>query len=391
MFGSGIYGAAALLLLAVVSAVPASAQSLFAGSGLGYAAEPLDARARGLGGVGLGLAEPNLSLLNPASVAGLLAPTVHVTVQSDQFTSTYADTEASGGTVRFPIIHVALPFRERWTASIAYGSFLDRNWGVQRDTTFAIGTDTFQVRDRFASRGGVARLRLGGAYRLMDELALGASVDLYTGSARDTIYRIFPETLLRPAVTASAQRFGGFGFGAGARWSPTEALSVSASASAGGQLEVRPADDAEPTATFDLPVQLAAGASGRITPTTLLAVSARWAGWSSVGGGLTEPGNARDVVSLSGGVEWDALRFGDRVIPLRLGVRSGELPFRAMGAGADAGWAREQAVTAGAGLLLGGGAAILDAAVERGRRDGEAVDLVEDFWRFGFSLTVLGR
>jgi hypothetical protein len=383
-----------LALLAIVTAsggvaAPSAAQSLFAGRGLGYAMEPLDGRARGLGGVGLGLPEPSLSLVNPASVAGLPAPTIHVTLQPDQFTSTYAGTEATVSTVRFPLIHVALPFR-RFTGSIAYSSFLDRNWAVEQDTVVAIGGTLAGVRDRFASRGGVARLRLGGAYALDRRLAIGGSVDVYTGSVQDTLSRFFRDSDLQPAVRGTSLSFRGLGYGAGARWVPNEAVGLEAAVSAGGQLDVRSTNPEVPERTYDLPVTFSAGASGRIAPELLVALSGRWSGWSSVDGAPLV-GEARDTWMLGGGIEWEALRVADRVVPLRLGYRHSALPFRWAGTGTAGAWADERAFTGGLGLRLAGGAAIVDAGVERGQRGGDDAGIREQFWRMAFSLTLLGR
>jgi hypothetical protein len=375
------------LLLATVAAPPASAQSLFAGRGLGYVMEPIDGRGRGLGGVGLGLPEPSLSLVNPAGVAGIPAAALHVSVQPDHFTATFGGTEASSSTVRFPIIHAALPFR-RWTATLGYSAYLDRNWAVQRDTVFGVGGTEIGVRDRFASHGGVARLRLGTAYAVVPRVAVGAAVDVFTGSVQDTTYRIFDEPGFSPAVIASSLSFRGLGYAAGARWVPSEAFAVDASVSGGGELEMR----REGAATFhDLPLQASVGLSGRVTPSTLLAVSGRWSGWSSVDEAMAAQGGARDVWSVAGGFEWDAFRVANQVVPVRLGARHALLPFRWDASPANDGWATERALTGGLGLRLAGGAASIDAGVERGERGGDGAGISESYWRMVFSLTVLGR
>jgi hypothetical protein len=375
----------AALLAGAVSAPTLAAQSLFAARGLGYVMEPLDARGRGLGGVGLGLPEPSLSLINPAGVAGLPAPTLHVTVQPDQFTSAFGESEVSAATVRFPVIHAALPFR-RWTATLGFASFLDRNWAVERDTVLSVGGADMGVRDRFASHGGVSRLRLGTAYAVAPRVAVGAAVDVYSGTVQDTTYRLFQDGTLNPAINASSLTFRGVGYAAGARWVPSEAFAMDASVSAGGQLEMRN-EALATTQTHDLPVQFAAGVSGRVTPTTLIALSGRWSGWSSV----DEAFAARDTWSVAGGIEWEALRVGRNVVPLRLGGRHALLPFQWAGAAGGAEFADERAATLGTGVRLAGGAARVDAAVERGERGGDAAGITESFWRMAFSLTVLSR
>jgi hypothetical protein len=382
--------AAATLAVLVVTPTSLTAQSLFAGRGLGFVGEPLDARARGLGGVGLGLPEASLSLINPAEVGGIPASTLHVTVQPNRFSAEIGDDVSSGGTVRFPLIHAALPFR-RWTASIGYAAFLDRNWSVQRDTLIQLDGRFFQVSDRFASRGGAARLRLGGAYGFDERLSVGAAVDVYTGSATDSTYRAFLDQPLRPSVERQMVSFSGMGYGAGARWRPSEAFAISGAVNAGGQLNMTPELGEGERRSFDLPLQLSVGLSGRVTPTTLVALSGNWAGWSSVDDALEVGGGARDVWALGGGIEWEAIRAGTRVVPVRLGARRAGLPFRWNDAGIAGDWADERAVTLGAGLRMAGGGATIDAAVDRGDRGGAQAGISESFWRISLSLTVLGR
>ena len=78
------------------------------------------------------------------------------------------------------------------------------------------------------------------------------------------------------------------------------------------------------------------------------------------------------------------------VVPLRVGGRYQGLPFRAEGA-TDAPWSAEKAFTLGSGVVLGGGAARTDFSLERGSRGGVSDGLEESFWRFNFSVSVLGQ
>ena len=65
------------------------------------------------------------------------------------------------------------------------------------------------------------------------------------------------------------------------------------------------------------------------------------------------------------------------------------LPFR--WDGADSAFPDERALTAGIGARLGRGAAMLDAAVERGTRGGDAAGFEEPFWRGSVSVTLFAR
>ncbi|MDQ3557314.1 MAG: hypothetical protein M3409_11150, partial [Gemmatimonadota bacterium] len=187
-----------LFLAAAAAATPARAQSLFSAQGLGMPVEPVDARARGLGGAVVGLPGGSLSLINPASVARLPAPALIVSIQPEWTRSSYLGRDVRTSTTRFPLIHAAAPLGERWAVSAGYGAFLDQNFGFERSDTVMFAGEEFAVRDRLVTDGGVARLRLGAAYALGERLALGLGLDVFTGSRTTTSSRnFFPTDTLR--------------------------------------------------------------------------------------------------------------------------------------------------------------------------------------------------
>lgn len=375
------------------SASPAAAQSLLASRGLGYPSQPVDARARGLGGVALGLPGYNLSLVNPAGLAGIPAPTLLVSVQPDHYSATLPGEESSGSTSRFPLIHAAFPIRERWTAGVGYGAFLDQNWAVERSDTLGLGGRRVPVTDRFVSRGGVGRFRVSGSYAASERLAFGAGVDLYSGAARDTLTRSLEG--LATAEYGQEWTYSGVGGSVGFGWVPAPALRLSAAVGAGGTLHVGTAGDtaaSDRDRSYTLPLTLHAGASGRVSRGALVALSAEWSGWSTAGEELASVGGARDSWTVAGGVELDSPdREGTgTAFPLRAGARHSTLPFRWGSAAEGNAFPTETALTAGFGARLAGGAALADVAGERGwRRGGDAFD--ESYWRLTLSLTLLGR
>ena len=393
---------AALGFLALGGSVrAASAQSLFASRGLGYLNAPLDGRARGLGGVGTGLPGANLSLVNPAGIAGLQAPAILVAFQPDFYSSDAGGASNSGTTARFPLIQVAAPFGTRWAASAGYGTYLDQSWSAERQDTLSFtGRAPVTVTDRFVSRGGVARLRLGGAYGVTERIAIGAGLDIFTGELRDTLTRVLNAdtalggTVFTPSRQGTAWGYRGVGGTVGARWTPVEALNLAAAVSFGGQLRARPTGDSVSKLglsgkEYTLPVTVNAGASGRVSVGALLAVSGEWARWSASDADLAAVGGARDSWSLAGGVEWDGSREGRSSFPVRVGARYSALPFRWQGTGSD--FPTEKALTAGLGGRLAGGAAMIDLAGERGWRGGSSAGLDERYWRLTASLTLLAR
>lgn len=379
--------AASLLAL---SASPAAAQSLLANRGLGLVVEPTDARSRGLGGVQVGLAGNDFSWANPAELVGLPAPGMRFVSQFDEFSAEYGATVLDGATARFPLVQLATPIGSRWALSLGFGGFLDQNFAIQRDTTLLIGGDQVEVTDRLSSEGGVARLRLGAGYRVLEALSVGAGVDVYTGSVQRRFGRRF-EGEGAPDCCTTEWDYGGVGALAGVSWTPSEATSLSLSGSFGGTLDAETSDSLSNDGSFDLPVTLQAGGSARVAESLLAAVSADWAGWSSLDAQLAGTGGARDAWSVQGGLEWDGIRFRTRPVPVRLGARQAALPFSWSQPSAATDWTTERALTGGLGLVLAGGATVGDVAVERGWRGGDSAGLDESFWRVTLSVTVLGR
>ena len=381
-------GAAGAALLAGFLAAPAGAQSIFASRGLGYPIEPLDARSRGLGGVTTGLADPDTSMVNPASVAGTTVYGFVVAMQPDRYDATAGSVSSSGTTVRFPLLMAVIPASSRLALQVGYGAYLDQHWRVEQDDSITVSTGRVAVHDRFSSSGGVARFQAGAGYRLTERLSVGAALDVFTGAAHDSSERIITGFL--PAQSEVVYSYSGLGGRLGVRWQPTERTSVSAAVHGGGRIRAE-ADSVGGSERKDYsnPLGVDAGASARIGSATTLVLSGRWAGWSTVNDDLSAAsGGARDAAEVAGGVEYTGLSLLRKTMPLRVGARYGQLPFRWTGTSE---FPNERAVTAGLGIGFGNGAALLDASAERGWRGGDAAGVDEPYWRFSFSLRVLGR
>jgi hypothetical protein len=386
----------ALAALVALAAAPAAAQSIFANRGLGLTVEPQGARSIGLGGVSLGLPYGELSWTNPAAAVGLPAAGLLATFEFDQYSARFADAPVDGTAARFPLLLAAFPFGERWAVSAGFGGYLDQNFSLQRNDQLLVDDDTLFVADQVNSTGGVARLRLGAGYRVIPSLSVGLAADVFTGGVTRTAGRLFPgET--RPRCCSARWRYSGVGLLASADWRPSEAVAVAVSVTSGGTLDAEPEEQLEglggevattvPAASYDVPVTLAVGGSARVAASALLALSADWAGWSTLDQALAASGGAQDAWSVQGGVEWDGLALAGRPLPLRLGGRYGALPFRLAGAE----FPRERAVTGGTGVVLASGAATVNLAAERGWRSGEGPGFDEAYWRLLLSVSVLGQ
>jgi hypothetical protein len=375
----------AALLLAALAAAPAGAQSLLSAYSLGYPLEPIDSRARALGGITTGLPGPQFSLVNPAGLAGLPVAGVTVTFQSDAFTPDGSADRVT--TARFPAIQAAFPIGPRFVASIGYAAVLDQSWESVIEDSLDIAGERRFVRDRFVSRGGLARFRAGAAYTLAPRLDVGLGVDLYTGALRDSVSRAFPDGGLFPSIVGTDYEYEGLGVSAGARYRGP-AVTLAAAVTAAGDLTATAGDSTVESRAYGLPLRLDAGATARVSQNALVAASFRWSGWSAANEALAQSGGARDVMHASGGLEYEGLRLLGRPFPVRAGARWTQLPF-APGDGGE--FPEERALTGGFGLVLGGGAASADLSAERGTRDGGDPLISENFWRVSLSLSLLGR
>lgn len=385
----------ALILFALIgvagTTTPANAQSVFATRGLGYLLEPMDARARGMGGVDIGLPDPQITWSNPAASVGIVAPGLVFAYQYDNFETEQLAGGQDGKTARFPLLLGAAPVGDRFVVQLGLGSFLDQNWQFERpDTLFLPPADTIPVVDRLTSEGGAARVRVGAGARVVEGLSVGLAADFFTGALDRSQGRVFPAGDYATGRETTRWRYGGMGYTAGVDWSPGDAVGLGLALSGGGTLEATVEDGTGAPASYDLPMTVRGGASGRVGQETILALSGAWGGWSSLDGALEAQGGARDTYSVEGGVEWAGIVLRDRRLPIRLGARTAQLPFRWTTADA-AEWADESALSVGLGLVMAGGAVRSDLAAEFGSRGGETSGVDESFWRFAFSLRVLGR
>jgi hypothetical protein len=389
----------ALLSLLCVLPVSAHAQSLFGTQGLGAPLAGLDARARGLGVNGVGLMGLSTSLVNPADQAGILRRGVAASFQPWTGTVSMNGEEGDIGGTRFPVLQVFYP-AGRFTLSAGYSGLLDQSWAIRVEGEADLGSDTVPIVDVIRSNGGLSEIKVGAGYYMNERLSLGLSVGMHTGNLQRSITRQYGDSsLLLPFATTQSWRYSGPTATIGARWDPIRQVRIGASVSWSGTLEAEPDSLSSGTHEYDMPIRLNAGASAQLTPRLLLTASGTIANWSS--GSYTAPGTtattvADRTVDFGAGLEWSELRSGDRVFPLRVGVRTSQLPFHAPGESA----ASELTLSAGLGLQLAGDdfgpLAMADMGFERGTREGwestaNPDGLSEKFWRFTVSISLFGR
>ncbi len=382
----------AVLLLVFVSAPQGLAgQSLLGSRGLGLPIEPLDARSRALGSVGVGLLGPALLPTDPASAAGMAFPALEITLQPQWTEGTMGEeTDHTQGT-RFPVMGFSYPVYSLGGAvTLTMGGFMDQRWELRRESTTELGGTTVPLVEELRSEGGVTTVRLGWAQRLGEDLAIGVGFGSQAGSVSRTFTRTLIDTEpgleVIPYQVRSEWQYSGLSATLGARWDPVDFLRLAGTATWSSSLKADPSEGTEGDgAEFELPMELRLGASGLLTPNLIMNLGLAYAGWSHSAGGLREEDLAGPVWSFGGGLEWTGTELRSRRIPLRVGARKSDLPFRF--AGEDP---IETLLAGGIGInltrpqdLLAGG---VDMAVERGRR--EAGSLVETFWRGTLTIRI---
>lgn len=385
-----------LFLVALAVAIPAtaSAQSLFNAAGLGSLSDPLDARARALGGVGLGLRGPTLMGSDPAAAAAFLLPSVVMTAQPSWVDFNREDTGESGsfrGT-RFPLLGIAYPTVKGLVATFGFESFLDQRYEAESATTLTFGNTPVEVRDEFVSVGGVAQVRFGVARRFGESLAVGLSAGRYSGSVTRRVVRTFgagvDSTVVEPFQAGGLWSYSGLGVTGGASLSLGGVAHVAGSVTWSGSLDATASDDSEgDSRSYDLPVQVRLGASAVLAPGLSVNAGFTSADWSSLDDDLLAGVSSGNTRSYGVGLELSRARVRGRTAPLRVGYRKTDLPF-ALGQGTPT----ETVWTGGLGLNLSQTGTFVPAAVDLALERGDRSDslLSERFWRGTLTVRVSG-
>ena len=164
-------------------------------------------------------------------------------------------------------------------------------------------------------------------------LSVAVSGGLHTGSVTRTYIRTFdslavPTSELIPFTDGGKWRYSGPTAALGAVWDPVQFLRLGGSVTWSGDLEADPSSDTSGEgASYAIPTVFRLGASGVLTTRLSLTVGMSYSDWASSEDGLNPETVAGGVFSYGGGLEWAASGFGDRTLPIRLGIRRADLPF----------------------------------------------------------------
>lgn len=388
-----------ILVATLLVAAPARGQSLFSARGLGLPVQPVDARTRALGGVGVGLFGLNMSMVNPAEIAGFSRRGVTAALQPTMTDISIGDASDNVTGSRFPLMHAVLPVGSRVVLGLGYGASYDQFWSIEMQDTVMIGDSQVGVTDVVRSDGGLGQARLSAGVMLTHNFAVGAAVGLHTGSLERQVDRTFGDsTIYNPFTTQIRWDYSGVIGAVGARWDPDPALRLAASATFGGDIEAEGKEGDAVSRSFSTPLRVAFGASGLLGTELIATLGAEWseAEAEADGGAALPLATADETWRVGGGIEWSGRPDATRSFPIRIGGSWANLPYHL----ADEEKATEWTVGGGIGMRLADAArepyAAADVTLERGSRSGFASPTIESgleesFWRVTISLSLFGR
>lgn len=393
--------AAIMVILALAVAAPARAQSLFSARGLGLPVAPVDARARALGGIGVGILGLNTSMVNPAELSGISRKGITAALQPSSTDVTIGDVTDDVSGTRFPLVHAILPLSQRIVVGLGYGAVYDQFWAIQLADTVTIGDSRVGVNDVVRSEGGVGQARLSAAFALTNSFSVGGAVGLHTGSLEREVDRSFGDSITYdPFTTQIRWDYSGVVGAVGARWDPDPAVRLAATATFGGDIDADGKQGNAIDRSFAAPLRVAFGASGLLGSALIASVGGEWSQAEEDEGEAAVPGlalaTAGDTWRFGGGLEWTGSPGATRNFPIRIGGSWAALPYHL----ADEEEATEWTVGGGIGLRLADAArepyALADVSIERGSRSGFGSatlggGLEESFWRLTISLSLFGR
>jgi len=345
--------------------------------GLGYPVAPIDARAVGIGGTGLGLLGSSFSLINPADMRQHEDPGFGLAFAAEGVTVDGLEEPLDSGRHRFNLIRAVAPVGN-WALGIAFGGAFDQDWSVRFRDTLVLEDGFVPFEETREHDGGISTIDLSGA-RSLGPLAIGFTAQRFTGSLRQTFNRTFdpPRGGAPPLGSAGGTQtlaYKGWRFRGGVAFELNDRVMVSGAVSLKSTLKATPDGDEEALGQVQFPTTFDLGASVKPVPQLLLAGSVGWGAWSSVGS--IGEAQSHDIMQFGGGLEYDGIRLLGGEFPLRFGYRRADLPFSN-----GAVPITERALTGGFGWVFRQGIAEVNVGFDFGTRTNFAREGVEETFR----------
>ena len=374
------------------SAGPVSAQeSVFSLQFLGASEETGDARARGMGVLGVGLDDTRTAItLNPASLGGLSAMTISVMGVGGARTSRTADLEEDATVARFPHERVALPLFGKVVASA--GIVAVRNF--RSDFTLGkLAVDGIDYVRSFERDGTLYTIPVGLAGTLGPHLRAGLTVDFLLGTIDESWVTegdsISPlrsrrrDEMRGQTVTLGLLVRPWTWLRLGGGWNPEFTVERHREIVLEPEPETtttEPPPLRRETATADVrfPQSLRLGAAAALGARFQVAGDYLWREWEAYDGSAYEAESVENESRFGAGVEWTP----SRKYNYRIGGSRYTWP---QSVGGDR--VHETAVHVGLGIAISAGGR-LDLSLEHawiGSLDANGME--ESAWRFGVSLS----
>lgn len=352
----------ALALSTIFFASGVGAQGALSLQGLGYPAGGLSARAEGTGG---GVADFDaLSVVTPASLAGVGSPALFLQYSPEFRRVTTASGSAATTTARFPVIAGVLPMGQSWTFGLSTSTFLDRSSETSLERRQVVGapTDTVTVTEQHKVLGAIDDLRLALAWRGSPGFRIGVGAHVFAGSNRITFLQLFPDSaeFISSAQTGRIS-YAGFAGSLGVEYHPSHVIGFAVSGRKGGDLRAQSGDTA--IGKGRLPDHYSASVTFEGLPGAAFSARVAHDNWSSLNSLSSSGIQAFDAWDVGAGVEATGPRIMQRIIIVRAGARFRTLPF-----GLNGEKVSEKTFAAGFGAPLTRERASLDVAIQRAAR-----------------------
>ena len=372
----------AFALLAIPMAELTAQSSQFGVRGLGLPGRAASARALGTGGA-IGLFDGESSL-NPAALWSLSLATTSVTSTQSWRTSINPGGEGTARDNRFPQFLVGGPIpKTPLSIGISYSTYADRDFTLATAGTASPRGVPIGVIDTLSSTGGISDIRVALAWGISPKLQIGAAVHALTGSNRLASRRVWEDTTYLATRQTAEVDYLGFGISAGAVFRPVSGVVLAGAIRRDGSLDVR--RDSLPTASISLPWTLSGGARVAVGPRLDVAAQISTRDWSDANDGLVGESavGARNTIEYSAGLEFVRNSRRRDHLPLRVGIRSAQLPdLLARGP-----QPKGLGISVGTALRFANNLAGVDLALERIRRT-QGNNFRENAWLFSVGISV---
>jgi hypothetical protein len=384
-----LFGVAALTFCC---AAPMHAQGALSLEGLGFPPGQLSARAEGTGG---GVADFDaLSLVTPASLAGVGSSALYFQYSPEFRKVTTSSGTASTTTARFPLVEGVLPMGQAWTLGLSSSTFLDRSLetSLQRTQTVGTSTDTVTLTERNKVLGAINDVRLALAWSTNPVFRIGVGAHVFSGSNRITFSQLFPDSAKYISTSQNGRiSYAGFAASVGLEFHPSRVIGFAISGRKGGDLRAESGDTALGSAK--IPDHYSASVTFEGIPGAIISARVAHDAWSSLTSLSSSGIQAFDAWDTGVGVEASGPRLLQRIITLRAGARFRTLPFGVpsqctlpSGVCASSDKVSETSLAGGLGIPLARDRAAFDFAIQRASRS--ASDIKERGYILSFGLRV---